>query len=228
MTASRERLRDGARVLTFVFERFGEHELANHAPAGSLRIPLARSWRLQCLGGFRGEGFRESHDAGAAQSHIYAGHRFAGPPLFRHSHEGNADSHPLLYSFFTYRYIPPQSPRPRIAALAALISVLVCAFFATFLSWAIDRTHYDLVYGVLGGLFGRPERLLARYGRRLSSGEVIFHKGDEGEDAFFLLEGEVDVWLDEGDGLSRRVIDLLSRRLKAANMRRESLGNGVD
>ena len=427
MTVSRERLRDGARVLTFVFERFGEHELANHSAAGAYAFLLSATPALLIVAalagpflslfhggsdvwaGFVAKAFGNlttperlnrifSPEVGAlagaiaSVSLVWAARLFiltvqrglrvvwGVSPLEKPLRDniltfalefaalfivilllaaGEAFSFFIdylapgidspdrlfsailtrgaptlilfLYSFFTYRYIPPQGPRPRIAALAALTSVLVYAFFATFLSWAIDRTHYDLVYGVLGGLvvlllkvwlfftvyfycaelafilerydsllfarfiraarkegntarrglFGRPERLLARYGRRLPSGEVIFHKGDGGEDAFFLLEGEIDVWLDEGDGISRvstihagelfgeiahligeprtatlvtatecevvtlppeifdrllatdalvsrRVIDLLSRRLKAANMRRESLGDGVD
>jgi len=427
MTASRERARDGARVLTFVFERFGEHELANHAAAGAYAFLLSATPAILIVAALAGPFLSLFHGGSdvwtgfvtkvfgnlttperlgrifspkigalaavvASVSLVWAARLFiltvqrglrvvwGVSPLEKPLRDNvltfvlefaalflvililatgeafsffidylapGADSAAgifsslltrgapglilFLYAFFTYRYIPPKGPRPGIAALAALASILVYAFFATFLSWAIDRTHYDLVYGVLGGLvvvlikvwlfftvyfycaelafilerydsllfarflraarkegqaarkglFGRPERLLARYGCRFGKGEVIFRKGDEGDEAYFLLEGEIGVWLDEGSGISRvstihsgelfgeiahligesrtatlvaatnievvrlppaifdrllatdalvsrKVIDLLSRRLKASNLRREPLGDEVD
>ena len=425
MTASRERARDGARILTFVFERFGEHELANHAAAGAYAFLLSATPAILIVAALAGP-FLSLFNGGsdiwaglvakvfgrlttperlakifsprvgamagliASVSLVWAARLFIltvqrglrvvwgvsplekplrdniltfalefaalflvivilaageGFNFFINYLAPGADSPDSLlsdlvtrggpglilfaYAFFTYRYIPPQGPRPRIAALAAIATVLVYAFFAIFLSWAIDRTHYDLVYGVLGGLvvlllkvwlffmvyfycaelafilerydsllfarfirasrkegptarkglFGRPERLLSRYGRRFAAGEVIFRKDEEGDDAFFLLEGEIGVWLDEGQGhsrvstivagelfgeiahligeartatlvaatecevvilqpeifdrllatdalISRRVIDLLSQRLKASNLRREVAGRG--
>ncbi len=429
MTASRERFKETLRVLTFVFERFGEHELANHAAAGAYAFLLAATPALLIVAALAKPIISLFHGAGATWSGLIARifGSFASPerleriyspqigplaaivatlsliwaarlfiltvqrglrvvwgvsplekPLrdnlltfalefaallfvilvlgageaFRFFLDYLAPSagSPVTflsrlvtravpgfilfaYAFFTYRFIPPKGPGNRIAALAALAALLVYGLFAVFLSWAIDRTHYDLIYGVLGGLvvvlikvwlffmvyfhaaefafilegydsllfarflrssrdpksrkrggpglFGRPERLIARYGRRLEEGEVIFSKGDEGKEAFFLLEGEVGVWLDEGKGLSkvsvigagelfgeiapligeartatlvasrpcevvvlppeifdrllatdarlsRRVIDLLSRRLKANNLRREGLGDDVD
>ncbi|HUX38917.1 MAG TPA: YhjD/YihY/BrkB family envelope integrity protein [Rectinemataceae bacterium] len=429
MTASRERFKETIRVLTFVFERFGEHELANHAAAGAYAFLLAATPALLIVAGLAKPLLALFHGAGPAWTGLIARvfGSFATPerlariyspqigslaaivatfsliwaarlfiltvqrglrvvwgvsPLEKPLRDnlltfalefaallfvilvlGAAEAFRFFldylapsagspvtflsrlvtravpgvilfsYAYFTYRYIPPKGPRSRVAAAAALVALLVYGLFASFLSWAIDRTHYDLIYGVLGGLvvvlikvwlffmvyfhaaelafilerydsllfarflrssrkpggrgrrgpglFGRPERLLARYGRRFEEGEIIFSEGDEGDEAFFLLEGEVGVWLDEGRGLSkvsaigvgelfgeiapligeartatlvasrpcevvilppeifdrllstdalvsRRVIDLLSRRLKAANLRRESLGGDVD
>ena len=427
MTASRERTKDVFRILTFVFERFGEHELANHAAAGAYAFLLSATPALLLVAALAGPllslfpgatiawtdlvarifggGIATSDRLGrifspqigaaataiASLSLIWAARLFiltvqrglrvvwGVSPLEKPIRDnlltfalefaallfviatlgaGEAFSFfleylaPLAgssvsalsrlvmrlmpvvvlfaYAFFTYRFIPPKGPRARIAAMAAFVAILTYHFFAAFLSWAIDRTHYDLVYGVLGGLvvvllkvwlffmvyfhcaelafilegydsllfarflrtnrtegkagkglFGRPERLIARYGRRFEAGNLIFRKGDPGEEAFFLLSGEVGVWLDEGKGLSRvstirpgelfgeiahlideartatlvaaspcevvvlppaifdrlldsdplvarKVIDLLSRRLKASNVRFEGIGKDVD
>lgn len=429
MTAFRERARDGARIFTFVFERFGEHELANHAAAGAYAFLLSATPALLIVAALarpllslvRGADEAWTSLVGrlfdgvtaperlerifspqlgilaaviASLSLIWAARLFiltvqrglrvvwgvsplekplrdniltfalefaalfvvivalgagealsfffdylapiAGSPVSFLSRLATRAVPAIIlfaYAYFTYRLIPPQGPRRKVAAVAALAAVIVYALIATFLSWSINRTHYDLVYGVLGGLvvllikvwlfftvyfycaelafilerydsllfarfiraardakgrrskglFGRPERLLARYGRQYRKGEVIFRQGDAGEEAFFLLEGEIGVWLDEGEAeaaaqvstigagelfgeiahligeartatlvatadsevviltpeifdrllstdaaVSRRVIDLLSRRLKASNVRMETMGSDVD
>jgi membrane protein len=57
-----------------------------------------------------------------------------------------------LYAFLTYRFIPPRNPATRVAAFSALLCVLLYMAFSATLAFLIDRTHYDLLYGVLGGL----------------------------------------------------------------------------
>jgi len=424
MKASRERAKEAMRVLTFVFERFGEHELSNHAAAGAYAFLLSATPALLIVAALAGpflslfhggaqvwSGFLARALGGLARtdrlsriysprigavaavvaslSLVWAARLFiltvqrglrvvwGVSPLEKPLRDnvltfalefaalffaivalgaGEATSFFLdylapvvgaqvtalsrlvvhavpgvilfAYVFFTYRFIPPRGPRNRIAVVASLAAILVYAIVGTLLSWAINRTHYDLVYGVLGGLvvlllkvwlffmvyfycaelafilerydsllfarfirasraggkkagkglFGRPERLLARYGRRFETGEIIFRRGDGGDDAFFLLAGEIGVWLDEGRGgsmvstirsgelfgeiahligesrtatlvaatacevvilppaifdrllstdslVSRRVIDLLSQRLKASNLRFETGGH---
>jgi len=161
----------------------------------------------------------------------------------------------FLYAYFTYLLIPPRGPRRSTAALAALLCVVVYASFSIVLDFAINRSHYDLLYGVFGGLvavllrvwafftvyfhcaefafildnydallfsrfldvsrrqdagriarslYARPARILRRYGKRVAAGELIFREGDQGREAYYLLEGTVGIYLGEG-GVERRV-----------------------
>jgi membrane protein len=55
-------------------------------------------------------------------------------------------------------------------------------------------------------LFYRAEGSLKNYLRCFESGELILKKGDSGDDAFFLLEGEVEVFVPES---GNRVISIL-------------------
>lgn len=44
-------------------------------------------------------------------------------------------------------------------------------------------------------LYGNPPRLMARYGRALAPGELLFREGDEDPTAWFLSEGSVGIYL---------------------------------
>jgi membrane protein len=167
----------------------------------------------------------------------------------------------FFYAYFTYRFIPPEGPRRKTAAAAALLCVLFYAFFSSILSFAINRTHYDLLYGVFGSLvilllkvwmffmvyfhaaefayvherfdsllfarflrvaksekpgrlaaalFARPEGILRRFGRSFEAGQTLFREGDSGKEAYYLLEGEVGVYLREaeGQGEDRRIASI--------------------
>lgn len=49
--------------------------------------------------------------------------------------------------------------------------------------------------GRLSGLFGTVDKNLEKYRRRYAKGETIMCKGDTDQDVFFLLEGEVEVFV---------------------------------
>ena len=43
-------------------------------------------------------------------------------------------------------------------------------------------------------VFGRADRLLAKYGRDYAPGEVLIQEGDAGQEAFFLYSGQVELF----------------------------------
>jgi CRP-like cAMP-binding protein len=82
----------------------------------------------------------------------------------------------------------------------------------TWLNWARDTEHARRV-GILARtpvFAGLPRRLLARLAVQLfekayAPGETVFSEGDPGKGLFIVLDGEIEVVRDTGQGLQRIV-----------------------
>ena len=49
-------------------------------------------------------------------------------------------------------------------------------------------------------LFAAPERLLSKYSRSYATGDILFSKGESDRDIYFILSGEVGIFLDDPGG----------------------------
>jgi membrane protein len=58
----------------------------------------------------------------------------------------------LLFVFFTYLVIPSARPRPKTAAMAAILCVVAYLGFASLMQVFVDYARYSLLYGVFGRL----------------------------------------------------------------------------
>ena len=104
-------------------------------------------------------------------------------------------------------------------ALGGVVFILIGAYFAclVFYFWAqflyaltkVDVAALEKLFlsgegrgaGKLDALvFGRANRLLAKYGRVFAPGETLIREGDTGRDAFFLFAGQVAVYKRLPDG----------------------------
>jgi membrane protein len=111
-------------------------------------------------------------------------------------------------------------------ALGNLVSLLinVYLFFVFFFSGAQFARTIDsfdaLLFSKLRGarlsrkpadrLFLSIEGTLEKYLRSYGAGDTIFAKGDEGQEIYYLLEGEVDVLIPQAEGGHKRVSTLKS------------------
>jgi len=121
-------------------------------------------------------------------------------------------------SLFFNTLINPSSYSFLYGALGGLILLIVNIYFLfVFFFWGAQFTfvldsfeallflqfRQSRIKATLHGMVRKsdlPNRLffsldsrLKKYHRKFKKGETIFHQGDEGDDIFFLLEGEVDV-----------------------------------
>lgn len=118
----------------------------------------------------------------------------------------------LLFSGFQL-FFSVEKYRAVYGALGGVVFILIGAYFAclAFYFWAqclyalskVDVAALERLF--LGGsgqgagrleryVFGRANRLLARYGRSFSPGEVIIREGDDAQTAYFLYAGRVDLY----------------------------------
>jgi membrane protein len=98
-------------------------------------------------------------------------------------------------------------------ALGGVVFILIGAYFAclAFYFWAqflysltkVDVTALEKLFlgGVSGGanklesiVFGRSNRLLAKYGHHYTAGETLIEEGDTSREAFFVYAGKVAVY----------------------------------
>ncbi len=115
----------------------------------------------------------------------------------------------LLFSLFGV-FFQVETYRAVYGALGGVVFVLIAAFFAAivFYFWAqclyvlakVDVAALEKLF--LGGrgegaskleglVFGRANRLLAKYGRSYAPGEVIIREGDDSMTAYYLYAGRV-------------------------------------
>ncbi len=101
-------------------------------------------------------------------------------------------------------------------ALGGVVFILIGAYLAcmAFYFWAqflyaltkVDVAALERLFlgsgegaGKLDGIvFGRANRLLAKYGRTFSDGDTLIREGDNSQDAFFLYSGKVGLFKDIG------------------------------
>jgi membrane protein len=121
----------------------------------------------------------------------------------------------LLFTLFGV-FFRVEEYRSVYGALGGVVFVLIAAYFCfmAFYLWAqclyalskVDVAALERLF--LGGsgvgatrlegfVFGRANRLLAKYGRSFEAGEVIIREGDDSKTAFFLYAGRV--------GLTKRI-----------------------
>jgi membrane protein len=90
--------------------------------------------------------------------------------------------------------------------LLANVYFFFCFFFGCAELVFIERRLDSLLFAryqrasVEGGrfersLFGRPERLFARYGRSFAAGELVFSAGEAGSEAYFVHEGSIGIYV---------------------------------
>ncbi|MFN3595419.1 MAG: Crp/Fnr family transcriptional regulator, partial [Thiobacillaceae bacterium] len=115
----------------------------------------------------------------------------------------------LLFVFFD-RFFQIDQYRSVYGALGGVVLVLIAAYFAflAFYLWAqclyalskVDVAALEKLFLSASGVgmsrlegyvFGRADRLLAKYGRRYAAGEVIIREGDEDQTAYILYAGRV-------------------------------------
>ena len=118
----------------------------------------------------------------------------------------------LLFSLFGI-FFQVEKYRSVYGALGGVVFVLIAAYFAfvAFYLWAqclyalskVDVAALEKLF--LGGsgeganklegfVFGRANRLLAKYGRTYEPGRVIIREGDDSKTAFFLYAGRVGLF----------------------------------
>ena len=103
--------------------------------------------------------------------------------------------------------------RSLYGALGGVVFILIGSYFASlvFYFWAqclqalgkVDVAALEKIFLDVdspGGsrlealVFGRADRLLAKYGRDYAPGEVLIQEGDAGQEAFFLYSGQVELF----------------------------------
>lgn len=118
----------------------------------------------------------------------------------------------LLFSGFQL-FFSVEKYRAVYGALGGVVFILIGAYFAclAFYFWAqclyalgkVDVAALERLF--LGGtgqgagklesyVFGRANRLLARYGQTFVAGEAVIREGDDAQTAYFLYAGQVDLY----------------------------------
>ncbi len=111
------------------------------------------------------------------------------------------------------RFFNIEQYRSLYGALGGVVFVLIGSYFAclAFYFWAqclealakVDVAALEnLVLGLKAAngnrlnalVFGRGDRLLAKFGRRFAAGEVLIREGDDGQEAFYLYSGQVELF----------------------------------
>ncbi len=118
----------------------------------------------------------------------------------------------VLFAGFD-RFFNIEQYRSLYGALGGVVFVLIGSYFAclAFYFWAqclealakVDVAALEnLVLGLKAAngnrlnalVFGRGDRLLAKFGRRFAAGEVLIREGDDGQEAFYLYSGQVELF----------------------------------
>lgn len=117
----------------------------------------------------------------------------------------------LLAGFQSFFHV--EKYRSLYGALGGVVFVLIGSYFASlvFYFWAqclqalgkVDVAALEKLFLQVdspGGnrlealVFGRADRLLAKYGRSFEPGETLIHEGDTSQEAFFLYAGQVELF----------------------------------
>ena len=127
----------------------------------------------------------------------------------------------LLYSGFGH-FFHVEKYQAVYGALGGVVFILIGAFiaFMAFYFWAqflyaltkVDVAALEKLF--LGGagegsgkletlVFGRANRLLAKYGKNFADADTLIREGDDSRDAFFLYAGKVGLFKQIGDGEKR-------------------------
>jgi membrane protein len=133
-------------------------------------------------------------------------------PRLRHAAALALLSSLTLYLLFTLFgvFFKIEQYRSLYGALGGVVFVLIAAYFAfmAFYFWAqclyalskVDVAALERLFLAGGGeganrleglVFGRANRLLAKYGRRFAAGEAIIREGDDSKTAFYIYAGRV-------------------------------------
>lgn len=123
----------------------------------------------------------------------------------------------LLFVFFD-RFFQIDRYRSVYGALGGVVLVLIAAYFAflAFYLWAqclyalskVDVAALEKLFLSTSGegmsrlegyVFGRADRLLAKYGQTFAAGETLIHEGDDSQTAYFLYSGRVGLFK-QGNG----------------------------